>query len=127
MGNILTAHALSGCDTTSALCGIGKLTALKVLRSGKTVESLGNVQVHERDILLQCTAFIAACYGHIDETDMTAVRFKVWTKKIASHKLNSALKLEVLPLHVSHFISMYEGLTYKLLFGKMHLLQILLT
>ena len=97
IGNILTAHALSGCDTTSALCGIGKLTVLKVLKSGKTVESLGNVQVHEKDILLQCTAFIAACYGHSDETDMTTLRFKVWTKKMASHKLNSALKLEVLP------------------------------
>lgn len=33
--SLLSAHALSGCDTVASYYGIGKGTALKVLRAGK--------------------------------------------------------------------------------------------
>lgn len=42
---------------------------LKVLKNGKVVEKLGNVHLHDKDILMQCTNFIATCYGFNDETD----------------------------------------------------------
>ena len=93
IGDLLAAHALSGCDTTSTLYGIGKCTVLRVLKSGRSVEKLGHIDEHDADVLLQCTAFIAACYGYTDETDMTAVRFKFWTSKMGNHKISCAPKL----------------------------------
>ena len=35
------AHALTGCDTVSYIYGIGKVSALKVLKSGMTLNLLG--------------------------------------------------------------------------------------
>ena len=58
---------------------------------------LGNIGECDDELMSQCTAFIAACYGFPGETDMTSLRYKVWTSKMASHKINSAPKLQNLP------------------------------
>ena len=39
--NILAAHVLSGCDIVSSLWGVRKGTLIKVLRTGKKLETLG--------------------------------------------------------------------------------------
>ena len=41
--DLLGIHAISGCDTTACLFGIGKLTALIILKSGVTVPSIASV------------------------------------------------------------------------------------
>lgn len=96
--DILPAHVLSGCDTVSALWGIGKGTVLKVLKSGKkSLNKLGNTTESDDNVKLQCISFIASCYGHEHISDMTSLRYLVWTNKMANHKLSTAPKLRVLP------------------------------
>ncbi|KAK3874873.1 hypothetical protein Pcinc_020193 [Petrolisthes cinctipes] len=56
-------HALSGCDTTSFLYGIGKATALKVLNSGKTLKLLGKQDVPMEDVVNEATLLMTTCYG----------------------------------------------------------------
>ncbi len=94
--DVLPAHVLSGCDTVSSMYGIGKGTVIRVLQT-KSLDKLGNTDQNNDAILLQCMAFIAACYGYPNETDMSSLRFKVWTNKMANHKINAAPKLKVLP------------------------------
>ena len=96
--NVLPAHVLSGCDTVACLCGSCNGTVLKVLRSEQwSLDKLGVTQEQIDDVMPQCVSFIAACYGHQAESSMTAVRYKIWTHKMGNHKLNTALKLRVLP------------------------------
>ena len=65
---------LSGCDMVSCLWGIGKVTVLKVLKSGeKSLNKLGNTEERDDDIKNQCTSFIASYYGYPQETDMTSL------------------------------------------------------
>ena len=51
-------HALTGCDTASYRCGIGKATALKVLVSGHHLIELDQHGADEDKM-----TFVAACYG----------------------------------------------------------------
>jgi len=64
---LLAAHALTGCDTVPSPHGIGKMTALKVLRSQKCgLNQVGLVQ-HGQPLTIaakkQSLAFVLACYG----------------------------------------------------------------
>lgn len=96
--DILPAHVLSGCDSVSALWGIGKGTVFNVLKSGKKhLNTLGITTENDDSVILQSVAFIASCYGHQNESNMTALRYLVWIGKMANHRLNSAPELRVLP------------------------------
>ena len=96
--DLLAAHVLSGCDTVSSLWGIGKGTVLQVLKSRKkSLSKLGNTEESNDDVMLQCISFIASCYGYHNETNMTSLRYHVWTNKMSNNKLTSAPKLRVLP------------------------------
>ena len=88
--SLLAVHCLTGCDTTSQLFGIGKSTALKVLKSGAELKHLGCIESTIQECIAECTRFIALCYGYKHPVDnMSDLRYKVWlTKKIAS-KINS--------------------------------------
>ena len=97
LGNLLQAHALTGCDTVSNLYGIGKSTMVSVLKSGISVTDLGSLDKPIESITSQSKSFIAACYGCPDATDMTDARIKVWKKKMGNKKLNAAPELKVLP------------------------------
>ncbi len=90
------AHALSGCDTTSYLYGIGKATALKALRSGKLLELLGTEGSDKESIVSEAASFMSVCYGSKTE-DLSTMRFTVWSAKMANTKLSSAPKLRSLP------------------------------
>ena len=72
---MLPAHVLSGCDSVSSLWGIGKGTALKVLKKAgeECLNKLGNMEEHDDDIKNQCTSFIASCYGYPQETNMSSL------------------------------------------------------
>ena len=52
-------HALSGCDTTSYLYGIGKVTTLKALNSGATLKLLGEEDVTMAEVVSDATSFIS--------------------------------------------------------------------
>ncbi len=66
--DILPAHVLSGCDTVSALWGIGKGTVIKVLKSGKKqLDTLGITTANLDSLILQSAAFVASCYGYQNE------------------------------------------------------------
>ncbi len=71
--DLLPAHILTGCDTVSYLWGIGKITAIKVLKSGLPLRKLGCVDEAMNAVVAEATKFIAACYGFPGETTMTAL------------------------------------------------------
>lgn len=45
-------HAISGCDIVSQLFAIGKGTVLKVLKTGKKLETLGDLETEIDEIIL---------------------------------------------------------------------------
>jgi len=79
---ILPAHALTGCDTVACCYGIGKGTALKVLRTGlHSLSLLGVMDAPKESVIMQATAFMSACYGQSSSKSMSETRWKVWAFK----------------------------------------------
>jgi len=78
---ILPAHALSGCDTVASYFGIGKVTVLKILRSGHSLNLLGAPGHSMESVIQQTTSFISACYGQTNFSTMSETRLKVWLSK----------------------------------------------
>ena len=84
MSDLLAAHGLTGCDTVAPYSGIGKGTALKILRSGKyTLSVIGDTRSNLTDVMQQASYFILACYGHSCCESITAARHKVWSTKLS--------------------------------------------
>jgi len=82
VSEILPAHALTGCDTVACYYGIGKGTALKVLRAGShSLSRLGVMDTPIESVLVQATAFMSACYGQSSCQSMSETRWKVWASK----------------------------------------------
>ena len=50
---------MNGCDTTSYLYGIGKVTTLKALNSGATLKLLGEEDVTMAEVVSDATSFIS--------------------------------------------------------------------
>ena len=80
---LLSAHALSGCDTVASYIALGKTKAVKVIEAENRLNHLGNPSANLEDVLCESTAFVAACYGQKCEAceTMTDVRYKVWVTK----------------------------------------------
>ena len=93
---ILAAHVLSGCDTVLSLWSVRKGMIIKVLRTGKKLEILGQRGVQLDDVIVECIFFIARCYGEPKESDIISLRYKVWLNKMSNRKLNATPKLMVL-------------------------------
>ncbi|KAJ8409789.1 hypothetical protein AAFF_G00218480 [Aldrovandia affinis] len=68
--NLLPAHAISGCDTVASYYGLGKGSVIKVLKAGNDLSAIGNVDAPFQQVLDQATAFISACYGIKESTDI---------------------------------------------------------
>ena len=49
--NVLASHAITGCDTVPCLFGIGEISALKILKDGYTLVSLGNQRADFNEVL----------------------------------------------------------------------------
>lgn len=85
--DILGLHAISGCDTVAATYGVGKLTALKVLWSGKyTLNHLGDRDAYLENVIDQATKFVLACYGQSTSSSLTVARQKLWAQKVGRNK-----------------------------------------
>ena len=84
-------HMFSQAVTLLPTCGgIGKVTVVKVLSSGKQLRKLGDLQIQMVDVISECTLCVAACYGSLGSTDMMSLRFTVWLSEMSNPKLNSA-------------------------------------
>ena len=81
----------------SYMFGIGKLTALKVLKSGMILSLLGCQQANIDDAVSEATRFVAACYGSKSTGDLSEIHYAIWASKMANIKLTSAPKLKSLP------------------------------
>ena len=91
--HLLSAHALTGCDTVAPYFGIGKTKVIKALEAG---HRLSHPMVSLEDVFCESAAFVAACYGQkceVHET-MTDVCYKVWVSKTDEkvHAYNPNLK-----------------------------------
>ncbi|KAF3842712.1 hypothetical protein F7725_001561 [Dissostichus mawsoni] len=80
--NLLPAHAISGCDTVSSYYGLGKGSVIKVLKAGYEVSAIGNIDAPFQQVLDPATAFISACYGIKENTDMSHTRILVWGERM---------------------------------------------
>ena len=60
--SLLSAHALSGCDTTAYYWGVGKVSVVKVLQKGHKLLTLGNLEARLEDVVQEATLFVATCY-----------------------------------------------------------------
>ena len=49
------------------------------------------------DVITEATELYAACFGLQERSDMSAVRFDVWSSKMAKKMCSSSLELEALP------------------------------
>ena len=97
MPDLLAAHALTQCDTVAPYHSIGKLTALRVLRTGKyCLSAIGDIHSTVAEICQQAGAFVKACYGQSKCSSMIEARHKEWIKKL-SRISNEPPKLKDLP------------------------------
>ena len=91
--NLLAAHALTGCDTVASPYGIGKLTALKVLKAGACgLDQLGQIDIEvplTQAAEKQPMDFMLACYGQVGVRSLTEARQKLWTKKVAQRRASA--------------------------------------
>jgi len=87
---------ISGCDTVSKTHGIGKTTALGVLKSGHVPPPLGNLSVSPEQLVKQGTSFIGVCYGNSTSVlTMSEHRSLKW-KNVTKSK-SRTFRLENLP------------------------------
>ena len=84
---LLSAHALTGCDTVASLFGIGKGTTIKVLQQGDNrLSMLGNssLPVTRYDSMVEeATKFILACHSQPQTETLTEARKCAWRTKMA--------------------------------------------
>lgn len=94
--HLLPAHAISGCDTVASYHGIGKGSVIKALKAGHDLSAIGNADAPLQQVIDQATAFVSACYGITESSDMSHTRLLVWGKKNGKGQM-SAPNLAALP------------------------------
>ena len=60
--SLLSAHALTGCDTVPMMFGIGKTKVINILNKSP-LEYLGKADAEEEDYMNEGKLFVAKCYG----------------------------------------------------------------
>ena len=92
-------HAVTGCDSVSSLCGIGKKSAFNVLKTN--VNELMDMQFFgespiltlDDDSVVCCIRFVCMMYDKSTEYDINELRFKLFSRKrISSEKLPPTLE-----------------------------------
>ena len=59
---IMSMHAMTGCDSAPIMYGVGKKKALSIIKKSPLLH-LGDQTVNEDDFLNECKNFVAACYN----------------------------------------------------------------
>ena len=97
IGHILAAHALTGCDTTSALSGIGKSRMFNALSKFKgSLVAIGDEHAQQDDVFKQCDQFVASLYSK-EASTTNGLRCRMWKKKMADKKITNVPQLSKLP------------------------------
>jgi len=83
-------HAVTGCDTVSQLCGIGKTTAWKIFKQHYSLlDGLGHETLSDEKVA-NAKEFICWLYsGYETDTKINDVRFKLFNKGSKDHKVTS--------------------------------------
>jgi hypothetical protein len=85
MDVIQQVHGLTGCDTVATYFGVGKQTALNVLRNAESpfaLDAVGNLTSTMDEVNRQATKFIVTCYGLSHCDSMTETRQSAWANKV---------------------------------------------
>ena len=104
--NILFLGAILGCDTTSALHGIGKGQALKKIKMDavfrKQPSVFSNKEASKTDILAAGEKALVCLYKGRSNESLHLLRYTRFCQKVASEKSNPKASLElVLPLVIT--------------------------
>jgi hypothetical protein len=98
---ILMTHALTGCDTTSAIHGKGKVQAFnKIKKDDKLKEVMAifnNESASPQEVCSAGESFMSILYGGKLTDDLDTLRYKTYVRSIAKHSVDSSFKLESLP------------------------------
>ena len=96
--DILPLHALTGCDTVSQICSIGKVKPLNVLKKDEQhLDFLCEIECQDfEEVYMKCVNFVSKCYNMSSFNTMNELRYEFWLKKIGSAKKISPA-LERLP------------------------------
>ena len=67
---IMSMHAMTGCDSVPMMYGVGKKKALSIIKKSPLLH-LGDQTANEDDFINECKNFVAACYNgkSISSTD----------------------------------------------------------
>lgn len=92
--HILFLHAMSGCDTTSALFNQGKLKFLKVLQKNNdlqpVIDAFKDPHAHQDEIAEAGNVFLMALYGKGHETSLNDLRYRQYVSSSYKSKTNIA-------------------------------------
>jgi 5'-3' exonuclease len=103
IGEILPVHARTGCDTVVCCYGMGKGTALKLLKAGvHSLVLLGQVDAPIDSVIHQASAFMSACYGCSSSKSMSETRFRLWHLKPGVHHHQLRQNCAVLLQQIRH-------------------------
>ena len=94
---LLSGHAISGCDTVSQMWGIGMIKMLKVLQKGYKLDKLGNIEATDTEVYEEAMKFLGACYGCTKATAEKNLRYDMWKMKTGNPNIVSAPSLKSLP------------------------------
>jgi hypothetical protein len=87
--HILLAHAFGGCDTTSAIFGIGKGTVFNRLTRNKSLEScflvLENIGACQEDVKSAGLKIMSAVYGANGEVSMGRLRYNTYNRLVTNN------------------------------------------
>ena len=72
-------------------------TVIQVLQSEIVTSHIGDPNATMDAVIKDATNFIGSCFGYSNETCMSDIRFKVWTRKMAKQKGTSVPHLKSLP------------------------------
>ena len=72
------------------LWGIAEGSVVKILKNGYQLRTLGDLNAAITDVITEATELYAACYGSHERSVMSAVRFDVWSSKMANTFFTSA-------------------------------------
>ena len=87
VGNLLSAHALTGCDTVSSFARIGKTTVMNKLKVFCNYIDLGNPHSVLDDVVCSAGKFVATLYGHNIDSSFETLRHASFSKAIGNRKL----------------------------------------
>jgi len=92
--HILFLHAMSGCDTTSALFNQGKLKFLKVLQKNSdlqpAIDAFKDPHAHQNEVADAGNVFLMALYGKGHETSLNDLRYRHYISSSYKNKTNIA-------------------------------------